>query len=350
MDKIEPYIDNDIENIEFHLTWKKFNEIDIIDPPFRMSLYYPFQRDKFYGVINQYIGVGSTIIETSEHVEENGIKIESTRKLVCLGGKDSSLYIGFLDEKSPMGETVMNVTIYYSNSSKDKMVELKEKLESIKIEDTINDIVEDGSGEEKVFKIKLDDNVYFTEVPIDIKLNKWETISEIYSKRVKKKSKKIYKNINDKPRGLHVLSGERGSGKTNLIKTLIPRIEKRVVYLPLTLFDSSILNSNFIDYLKGNQDCVLFIDDCENYFNKIHQKSNLYVSNVLQILESIEEINIHIILSLNLDVNSVDENLLLSKSCLTNVNLDKIEGEESKKLSKIMGFEGNVNKSTKVYP
>jgi hypothetical protein len=389
MSKIEPYIDNDIENTEFHMIWTRFNGLGITNPPYRMSLYSPFDRDKFYEILDQYVDEESeepfkTIMETSEHVNESGVSIKSSRYLVQLVESGvpswndfwfssnkikasngaltqeeiskindinlSPLYIGFLDEKSPMGETVMNITIYYSLDNKDIMEEIKESLESIKIDTVIENSGDDSEEEDKVFKIKLDEVSFFTEVPIDIKLNKWKTISEIYSKKVKKKSKKLYKNINEKPKGLHVLSGDRGSGKTNLIKTIIPKLEKRVIYLPLTLFDSAILSPNFIDYLKSNQNSVLVIDDCESYFNKIHQKSNLYVNNVLQILESIEELDLHIILSLNIDVNSVDENLLLSKSCLTNVNLDKIKGDKLKKLSKIMGFEGNIKKSSRVYP
>lgn len=339
MNNNKPYIDNDIENIEFYLSWMEFKS-----PPSRRSIYSPFKKDEFYKILTNSEYNLDVIMETSESINEGEELITSTKKIMKIS---DNIFLSYLEEE----DIVMNITAYFKFSEEKEVSKLLNK-----IQDTIIDTFVDNEDTDihthnhnNIFKLSIDESSLYSLSPLSILSADWENSLKIYNKKVKKKAKKLYKNINKKDKGLHIISGNRGSGKTYLIKILLPKIEKRIIYIPLNLFDITIQNSKFIDFLKLNQDSVLVIDDCENYFNKIHQKSNLYVNNLLQILESIEDVNIHILLSLNIKKSNIDENLLFSKSCLSNIDLEVIEGDNKDKLSNKMGFDSKSIESDKKY-
>jgi len=340
VNNIKPYIDTDIENIEFYLSWVEFKS-----PPSRKSLYSSFNKEEFYKTWDSILGdcdcETEVKMETCENVNEDGVSLSSKKYLSKLS---ENIMVSFFEEE----DIVMNVTIYFKLSESEKVDKIISKINKTAI---VYNSDNSDNEDDNIYKLIIDDSgSSFILNPLSINFPKWDDL-DIYPKKVKKKTKNLSKSINNKTKGLHILSGHRGSGKTYLLKTLLSKVSKRVIYIPLSIFDLVLSNPKFIDFLKLYEDSLIVIDDCENYFNKAHQRSNLYVSNLLQILESIEEVNIHILLSINLPNTSIDENLLLSKSCLTNIDLKVIKGDEKEELSHKMGFnsDGTNPKSNKKY-
>lgn len=328
----KPYIDTDIENIELYLSWKEFKS-----PPSRKSLFLTFDKVEFDKVIDKHHPL--PIMESTETMEGH----TTSKIMIKLTNAHSTIIISYLEED----DIIMGVTVYFmleNENVEDIINEIKTTI--ILIEDSESvDSPDNNGNKSNIFKLSISDESLYHLIPLNINSPKWENVN-FYKKKVKIGAKKIIKSINNNNKGLNLISGNRGSGKTFLVKSMLPKIGKDIIYIPLNLFDMSISNVKFIDFLKMNQNSVLFIDDCEHYFHKVHQKSNLYVNNLLQILESIEDIHIHILLSLNIPMVDIDENLLFSKSCLNSIDLEVIKGKDKGKLSKKMGFgDSNIKKN-----
>ncbi len=66
-----------------------------------------------------------------------------------------------------------------------------------------------------------------------------------------------------KGRGIVLLYGLPGTGKTTYLRYLIGRIKKKVLFLSPAMA-GNIMNAEFMDLLINNPDCVLVIEDAEN--------------------------------------------------------------------------------------
>ena len=112
------------------------------------------------------------------------------------------------------------------------------------------------------------------------------------------------------------------------------------------MIENSFNNIDFNDFLDVYGEYVIVVDDCENYFNKMHQRSNIYMSNVLQLLDSLQSVNVHIILSMNITTDLIDGNLLDCNNLKSIIKFDKMSDKKARKLSKKLGFNKKYLHST----
>lgn len=120
--------------------------------------------------------------------------------------------------------------------------------------------------------------------------------------------------IDNEKKGLILLHGIPGSGKTSYIKQLISKGgTRKLVYIPPHLA-SSIASPQFITFVRDKlKSCVLVIEDAEEILQ--HRDTNhnsTAVSNLLNISDGIlgEALNILIIATFNVDKREIDPALM----------------------------------------
>ncbi len=152
---------------------------------------------------------------------------------------------------------------------------------------------------------------------------------ELIRKRLKQK----------KDKGIVLLHGLPGTGKTTYLRYLIGRIKKRVLFVPSDVA-SDMLNPDFIKLLIENPDTVLIIEDAENIIMDRKIKAGSSVSNLLNISDGLlaDCLNVQLICTFNSPLTMVDSALLRKGRLIAKYEFGKLSVSKSQKLSNHLGF------------
>lgn len=144
----------------------------------------------------------------------------------------------------------------------------------------------------------------------------------------------IQDSIDSGKKGLILLHGIPGSGKTSYIKHLITGSSKRkIVYVP-THLTAAIASPNFISFVKSElSNSVLVIEDAEQVLlsresGESHKEA---VSNILNMTDGIlaDALNILIICTFNTDMENLDSALLRKGRLLLQYKFDELNKEKA---------------------
>ncbi len=162
---------------------------------------------------------------------------------------------------------------------------------------------------------------------------------EIHSTILKRLKKK-----NDK--GLILLHGKPGTGKTSYIRYLISSIKKNVIFLPPSMA-SAMTDPGFMPVLIQNPNSVFIIEDAENIIVDRVKDGNSPVSALLNISDGLlsDCLNIQIICSFNTDISRVDNALMRKGRLIAKYEFKELEKEKAQKLSDKLGFDSTIDTS-----
>ena len=104
----------------------------------------------------------------------------------------------------------------------------------------------------------------------------FKEVDELIRKRLLQK--------NDK--GIVLLHGMPGTGKTTYLRYLVGKIKKRVLFLPPSMADN-LMNPEFVELLISNPNTVLIIEDAENIIKDRKHSNESSVSNLLNISDGL---------------------------------------------------------------
>jgi hypothetical protein len=161
----------------------------------------------------------------------------------------------------------------------------------------------------------------------------FKTVDEVIRKRLSQK--------NDK--GIVLLHGLPGTGKTTYLRYLVGKIKKRVLFLSPSVA-GNLMNPDFIELLIDNPNTVLIIEDAENIIMDRRHSSSSSVSNLLNISDGLlaDFLNVQLICTFNSSLTMVDHALLRKGRLIAKYEFGKLGTEKAKRLSNHFGFDMHI--------
>ena len=140
-------------------------------------------------------------------------------------------------------------------------------------------------------------------------------------------------------KGIILLHGEPGTGKTTYIKHLIACVSKDVIFMPPNIA-ADLTSPAFMTLLMNKPDSILVIEDAENIVTSRDHRGNSPVSALLNLSDGIlsDCLNIQIICSFNTDLQNVDKALLRKGRLIAKYEFGKLDVEKANALSRKLGF------------
>lgn len=148
---------------------------------------------------------------------------------------------------------------------------------------------------------------------------------------------------NDK--GIVLLHGLPGTGKTTYLRYLIGKLKKKVLFVsPATV--GEIMNPELMDLLIDNPDSVLIIEDAENIIMDRKHNNSSSVSNLLNISDGLlaDFLNVQLICTFNSPLTMVDSALMRKGRLIAKYEFGKLGIEKAKRLSTHFGFDTVIDK------
>jgi len=148
---------------------------------------------------------------------------------------------------------------------------------------------------------------------------------------------------NDK--GIVLLHGLPGTGKTTYLRYLIGNLKKKVMFVSPSVA-GNLMNPEFMNLLLDNPNAVLVIEDAENIIMDRKYSIHSSVSNLLNISDGLlsDCLNVQIICTFNSNIGLVDNALLRKGRLIARYEFEKLSIEKATALSNHLGLK-NVVKS-----
>lgn len=150
---------------------------------------------------------------------------------------------------------------------------------------------------------------------------------------------------NEKDKGIVLLHGLPGTGKTTYLRHLIGSLKKKVMFVSPSVA-SNLMNPEFMDLLIDNPNSVLVIEDAENIIMDRRFSSQSSVSNLLNISDGLlsDCLNVQIICTLNSELSFVDSALMRKGRLIAKYEFGKLDIAKANKLSSHLGLTNTITK------
>jgi len=212
-----------------------------------------------------------------------------------------------------------------------------------KIEKIVNDIIKDceiiQTDKHFIDLIYSSNNGLSTksfkieDVEIDLDLN--------YNEGFRDKHKFLLHQLSTTSKGVAILHGYQGTGKTMYIRHLISKLSKshkRVIYMPSSMVEQ-LSSPAFIPLLAENANSILVIEDAENAVQS-RDTGHTAVANLLNLADGLlsDALSIQMIVTFNMNISNIDKALLREGRLILKHEFDKLTPEKSTALSKKLGI------------
>jgi hypothetical protein len=149
----------------------------------------------------------------------------------------------------------------------------------------------------------------------------------------------------EKDKGIVLLHGLPGTGKTTYLRHLIGSMKKKVMFVSPAVA-SNLMNPEFMDLLIDNPNSVLVIEDAENIIMDRRFSSQSCVSNLLNISDGLlsDCLNVQIICTFNSELSFVDSALLRKGRLIAKYEFGKLHVSKARALSEHLGLQQEINK------
>ena len=188
----------------------------------------------------------------------------------------------------------------------------------------------------------LDTEEYDLIVPdMDLELNYGSEFIKVHDVIIDRLNKN-----NDK--GIILLHGEPGTGKTSYIKYLTKLIkDKDILFIPPSMAEM-LSEPSIIPFLMDQRNTVLIIEDAERVISdREGNGSPAGVSNILNLTDGIlaDCLNIQVIATFNMKRERIDQALLRKGRLIAEHKFEKLSTEDTNKLLKHLGKSQEVSES-----
>lgn len=326
--KIEQNLNLNINKDDFSLNdylycWQQFGS-----RPNKLLIHNNYSTKLFNELFNQYSSDKNCLTEIIQTDDGFAINDKIFVKI------DDNIYCSYIILDRSHENSTINEVIFFYKSSEDfnKVQDIVEKLNKClaTFDENINNILNTISFSNNVFELE----------PINIDNVDIDNFNMYYSKNVFKEVNKLVKNIKSSTKGLNIIYGEKGTGKTSIINYLANKLNGTIIYIPNNTVDNTINNSEFRKFLKNIHKPIIIIDDCETLFYDFFQRSNIFANNLLQMVDGFlaNTIEVNVITIFNLDKeDEIDDNLLNANNLSNIIKFDYLSPEEATDLSEHIG-------------
>lgn len=179
--------------------------------------------------------------------------------------------------------------------------------------------------------------------PMEIKKTKLD-LTLFYEDDFKATDELIRKRLGQKKdKGIVLLHGHPGTGKTTYLRHLIGRIKKKIMFISPAVA-TGLLNPDFIQLLMDNPESVLIIEDAENIIMDRKLDAGSAVSNLLNISDGLmaDCLNVQMICTFNSPLAMIDSALLRKGRLIAKYEFGALSIAKSQKLSDHLGFKTNI--------
>lgn len=146
-------------------------------------------------------------------------------------------------------------------------------------------------------------------------------------------------------KGIVLLHGLPGTGKTTYLRYLIGRLKKKVLFLTPAVA-GNIMNPEFMDILIDNPNSILIIEDAENIITDRRVNGDSSVSNLLNISDGLlaDFLNVQVICTFNCAVSMIDSALMRKGRLIAKYEFGKLGVDKAQRLSRHLGFKQTISK------
>lgn len=323
-------INSDEPNVnDFLLVWDKFQS-----RPNQIIIHDSYDYDSFLSIVEM-----SSVNVVSEFIPLIDDYTVNDRLLSMIS---DNIYLTYIILEKERDESIITeLTFFYKNFEDDKeILEIIDNLrpfiitESFEIEKT---------GSLNVLSV-ADSNLLINNLEISE-----QNFDSFYSKTTNKEVSNLVKKIKKSKNGLSIFYGEKGTGKTNMIKNISKIINKDIFFIPNNIIEHTITNPEFVKFLKKNNNSVLIIDDFELIIDNYSRYDSI-INGIIQMVDSLisEIINVNIILIFNIDDISDIDDLIYCNNLHGLVNFECLSVNESNKLSDSLGNKTRYKNNSKL--
>ena len=150
---------------------------------------------------------------------------------------------------------------------------------------------------------------------------------------------KITEQLNiENSKGLVLLHGKPGTGKTSYIRYLTKKVNKKLIFLSPEV-SQQISSPEFISILSEYPNSIIVIEDAENVIKTRKSGGSSAISNLLNLTDGLlaDCLKIQLICSFNTDVSAIDKALLRKGRLIAMYEFNELKQNKATELSIVLG-------------
>jgi hypothetical protein len=179
----------------------------------------------------------------------------------------------------------------------------------------------------EVKRTKLDIGLYYND--------DFRPVDELICRQLRMKQSK----------GVVLLHGIPGTGKTSYLRYLIGKMKKQVLFIPPELA-GRIADPELVHLLADNPDSILVIEDAEHILMQRQAGNGSPVAGLLNISDGLlsDFLNVQLICTFNSALSTVDEALLRKGRLIARYEFGRLSIAKAQQLSRHLGFSTTITR------